>query len=557
MGLIKMSSEKTAWVVPGVVVVWLFLAVTCEARIIVVNDDGPADFNNIQAAIIDANDGDFVMVLPGTYKGNGNRDIDFLDKAITVQSIEPNDPDIVDATIIDLQSSYNRGFKFVSGEGPNSVLAGLTVTNGYGLSDAIPYGRTYGGAILCVDSSPVILQCVFKNNQAQSGGAIYCTQGGELGSPSNPILLNCTFNNNITYEYGGALSNYESSPIISGCIFKANSAWYSGGAIHNRIDSSPEIRNCTIVNNVAHVGGDGFGGGISYGSPAVTNCIFWANSDGGGTDESAQIHGGTPVVSYSCMKGLDTLAGSGNIGSDPCFADPCSGDYHLLQTSPCVDAGDPNYVPEANETDIDGEPRVMGGRVDMGVDEVEVLSIDLNMDELWMYQNLPGQTGSNITADASITYDPNVNSSYSYGWEIVLPGDVTLAPVTVDGGGAADGYWTFAAAGCDEPEGLSDSGQTFTVRVTVTGDDYGNTVQAEAEFGIALLGDINNDGVVNVADRSIANAFWRTGSAGAYTLQDCDVNCDGVVNVADRSITNAVWRGILGQNSVSSPCPLR
>jgi hypothetical protein len=138
-----------------------------------------------------------------------------------------------------------------------------------------------------------------------------------------------------------------------------------------------------------------------------------------------------------------------------------------------------------------------------------------------------------------------------------LPGDVSLAPVTVSGGGAGDGYWTFAARGCDEPRGLSDSGQTFTVMVTVTGDNYGNTGQAEAEFGIALLGDTNNDGVVNVADRSIANVFWRTGSAGPYTLRDGDVNCDGAVNVADRSIANAIWRGTLGQNSVSAPCPLR
>ena len=57
---------------------------------------------------------------------------------------------------------------------------------------------------------------------------------------------------------------------------------------------------------------------------------------------------------------------------------------------------------------------------------------------------------------------------------------------------------------------MSDSGQVFTVRVTVTGDDYGNTGQAEAEFGIALLGDVNNDGVVDVADRAIVNGFWRT-----------------------------------------------
>ncbi|MHC4498918.1 MAG: matrixin family metalloprotease, partial [Planctomycetota bacterium] len=198
------------------------------------------------------------------------------------------------------------------------------------------------------------------------------------------------------------------------------------------------------------------------------------------------------------------------------------------------------------------------------IDEVEItgrrsniLVVDFGLDNLWMYQNLPGQSNSDLMATVSVTDDPMGNSSYSYAWEIVLPGDVNLTPVTVDGGGAGDASWTFAARGCDEPGGLSDSGQTFTVRVTITGDDYGNTGQAEGQFGIALLGDTNNDGVVNVADRSIANAFWRTGSAGPYTLRDCDVNCDGVVNVADRSIANAIWRGILGQNSVSSPCPLR
>jgi hypothetical protein len=200
--------------------------------------------------------------------------------------------------------------------------------------------------------------------------------------------------------------------------------------------------------------------------------------------------------------------------------------------------------------------------IDEGVDYPRLtwevaLSPDIDMDEFWMYQSLPGQSNSDLTAGVSVTDDPMGNATYSYEWEIVLPGDVSLAPVTVDGGGAGDGYWTFAARGCDEPGGLSDSGQTFTVRVTVTGDDYGNTGQAEAEFGIALLGDTNNDGVVNVADRSIANAFWRTGSAGPYFSRDCDVNCDGVVNVADRSIANAIWRGILGQNSVSNPCPMR
>jgi hypothetical protein len=45
------------------------------------------------------------------------------------------------------------------------------------------------------------------------------------------------------------------------------------------------------------------------------------------------------------------------------------GDYHLLSDSPCIDAGDPNYAAEANETDLDGKSRVIGGRIDMGAYE--------------------------------------------------------------------------------------------------------------------------------------------------------------------------------------------
>jgi len=46
-----------------------------------------------------------------------------------------------------------------------------------------------------------------------------------------------------------------------------------------------------------------------------------------------------------------------------------NGDYRLLQDSPCINAGDPSYIAEPNETDLDGRPRVIGGRIDMGAYE--------------------------------------------------------------------------------------------------------------------------------------------------------------------------------------------
>jgi hypothetical protein len=186
-----------------------------------------------------------------------------------------------------------------------------------------------------------------------------------------------------------------------------------------------------------------------------------------------------------------------------------------------------------------------------------LLAIEMDMDKVWMYQSLPGQTNSELAATVSVTDDPLTNSSYTCQWEFILPDDVSIPPAITGGGTLSDPCCVFAAPPCDQPAGLSDSGQAFTIKVTVTGDNFGNTGTAEAQFGIALLGDANNDGVVNVADRSIINAFWRTGAAGPYTFTDCDVNGDTAVNVADRSIANAVWRGVLGQNSVSSPCSLR
>ena len=83
-----------------VALICLLAVVPCEARIISVDDDGPADFNNIQAAINDANDGDTVEIRRGTYTGDGNCDISFMGKGMTVRSTDPNDPAVVAATII-------------------------------------------------------------------------------------------------------------------------------------------------------------------------------------------------------------------------------------------------------------------------------------------------------------------------------------------------------------------------------------------------------------------------------------------------------------------------
>ncbi|MHC4365720.1 MAG: right-handed parallel beta-helix repeat-containing protein, partial [Planctomycetota bacterium] len=227
----------------SLVFLWMcvFLAIPCEGRIITVDDDGPADFNNIQAAIDDANDGDEVVLEPGTYTGDGNRDIDFLGKAITVRSTDPNDSNVVGTTVIDCngtETEWHRGFNFTNGEDLNSVLAGVTIVRGYASGD---WPDSMGGGIYCFESSPKIGNCRITGNIARySGGGIYCYRG-------SPIIRNCVVSDNTAENWGdgGGINCYDSEPVITNCVISGNSAGGWGGGIYN-VQSKLVISNCTI-----------------------------------------------------------------------------------------------------------------------------------------------------------------------------------------------------------------------------------------------------------------------------------------------------------------------
>jgi hypothetical protein len=283
-----------------------------------------------------------------------------------------------------------------------------------------------GGVYNQYDSSPTLNNCTFFKNSALHGGAMY--NDGEDGS-CNPVMNNCTFNDNTADDYGGAIGNSYSSPTLTNCTFTANSAHWRGGAMYN-IVGSLVLKNCVfsgnsadsgggmdnsfntlVLNNCLFTGNSGeYVGGIDnfnnhlfltnctfagnssvtissshYCILDITSCIFWGNA-GAAISSYDEV---VVTVNYSDLQG--GWPGEGNIDIDPCFTDPgywgnrddpnivvepndpnavwVDGDYHLLPGSPCINTGDPNYVPEPNETDLDGKPRVIGGRIDMGAYE--------------------------------------------------------------------------------------------------------------------------------------------------------------------------------------------
>ena len=431
------------------------------------------DYPTIQDAINAADDYDMVLVADGTYTGTGNRDIDFLGKAITVRSQSGPENCIIDCN--GTGGDEHRGFYFHSGEDANSVLEGFTIINGF---------QMYGGGIYCDRGNPTITDCTISDNSAESwkgGGGIYCkysnaiisncdiignttegqgagihceygsptiynctisgnTGGGGIscheGSPTisnctiignttegsgggiycdgdSPIITNCTISNNSAggrhLGGGGIYCGYSSSPTITNCIINGNSAESRGGGICCA-DSGPKINNCTVTGNKA-----GYkGGGIHcFGSsPTITNCIFWDNEALVGPEISlganssiwvnyTDVQGGRDDVYIGPYCPYCTLNwGLGNIDTDPCFVLPgywvdandpniiaepndpnavwLEGDYHLLPNSLCIDTGDPCYIPEPNETDLDGNPRIIGDAVDMGAYEASYIEAEMN-----------------------------------------------------------------------------------------------------------------------------------------------------------------------------------
>jgi len=259
------------------------LSVSCFADTFYVDANSPADFNDIQSAINDANDGDIIIVNPGRYTEH----INTLGKAITLQSTNPDDPQIISSTIIDGNDS-GTCITCNSHESENTIIAGFLITDGNSID---------GGGMYCTNQgSPTIKSCTFVNNKAESGGGLFCD------NESNLLITDCFFNFNEaiatsggTYDGGGAIYCEDSSLQITNCSFNSNSAsgkdnggWppclsgYGGAVFLN--DSTSAFLSCTFNGNYSfHDGGALY---INYSSvyPAISNCIFnnnKARQDGG------------------------------------------------------------------------------------------------------------------------------------------------------------------------------------------------------------------------------------------------------------------------------------
>ena len=354
----------------------------------------PTQCPTIQKAIDYSWDGTTVWVADEIYTGTGNRDIHFKGKSITVKSINGPGNCIIDCN--GSETDKHRGFNFHNNEGPNSVLDGFTIINGYGPEEYIGHNtRSVGGAIFCSGTSPKIINCIIKNNHAAYYGAgIFC-RNSNLTVKNSVISENLLINKPF-WPNGGGIYSLDSNLTIANSIISGNTApGASGGIYSNNLGAAITnctITNCTITGNASALNT----GAISNvrGNLTIKNSIIRDNSP----RQIASHYGGIASVTYSNIQ--DGWEGPTNIDTDPCFIDPgywadindvniivepndpnaiwIDGDYYLLPDSPCINTGDPCYVPQPNETDLDGNPRIIGSRVDMGAYEANYIKVPMH-----------------------------------------------------------------------------------------------------------------------------------------------------------------------------------
>lgn len=317
------------------------IAPRCAAAILYVSPLGSDDnsgsiaspYKTIQAAVNNASSGDTIALAYAIYQGNGNRDIDFAGKSLSIISRGGPGKAIIDCQ--GTQQEVHRAFYLHSKEA-NVVFDGLTIKN-----------STDNGAIKIDHSCSVKLnKCAFRDN---TGCAIVnagtltlgdCTflsnPSSGLGNAGTATLTGCTFSDNT--DSGDSVSNYIGCTVtLINCIFTGNTTSnisdgsggvYNGGTatligckftgntsngigsggVDNGISATITLTGCAFIDNTSK--GNGSGGFCNRGVTAtLTDCIFTGNTSNGGG--GGFCNGGRATLTNCVVSGNTTTHGNG------------------------------------------------------------------------------------------------------------------------------------------------------------------------------------------------------------------------------------------------------
>jgi hypothetical protein len=357
---------------------------------------------NIQDAVDVSGAGDLILVTNGVYKTGSRIFVDdtpcrlVVDKPVTVRSVNGPDSTIIEGFSLSGSFPWSLDSVRCAYLTNGAQLTGFTLTNGSVRATAYVNIIDPGGGVYCGSNSEIISNCVIINCAAYVGG------GAQVGTFRHCLITNCVGH----FGGGGACSaNLDHCEVIwnttdnvagglyycqaTNCNINDNLSLNGGGAYGGTIS------HCTVYGNYAAFdpyGGGGYAGGVN--NADVKDSIMYHNVADTGGDNVA-----LGTFTNCCCP--DLSVSDGNITNNPLFMDThgSPGNFHLQTNSPCINAGKNTF--DLEPTDLDGRPRLVGPKTDIGAYEFQ----DTNTNNYlsWLHNhNLP----TDISSD---TKDPDAD----------------------------------------------------------------------------------------------------------------------------------------------------
>jgi len=236
----------------------------------------------------------------------------------------------------------------------------------------------HGGGVYFEKSHIQLFDNIIYKNKTLNGGGVSFDGDPCTGIISGNIIYDNIATDDQGSEQGGGIEGFYGDLTITNNLIFDNVTQAEGGGVFLFKCPQVKLTNNTFYNNSAiHHGGGLY---LLDSRVIAANNIFWNDSAINGPE--IHLHtkgdGSNLVIKYSNVEGGQDLVhvdpdstlswGDGMIRHDPLFVEPLKNAFQLQYSSLCRNGGD-NTAPGMTLTDVEGDPRIAEGIVDMGADE--------------------------------------------------------------------------------------------------------------------------------------------------------------------------------------------
>jgi hypothetical protein len=260
----------------------------------------PTDYATAAEALEWVQEGDTVLLEPGTYSGLGFQDIEYSGPNCWI--IGGDEPE---NTIIDLKGGYFvHVYASAQWEWPVVGIETATFTNGRQAIDLGEYSTTN------------IRDCIFFQNEVALTDSVWFSSGS---------IVSCRFvDNDTAYLLGG--ESYES---FYDCVFESNTV-----AVHSVGGLNADFLNCVFVGNILAFSLD-FNSFLSIANSCISHNLIGIRDYSYDADLYLECNNvfGNDIDYYGCP---DQTGINGNISQEPYFCDTTFSTLSVASISPLL-----------------------------------------------------------------------------------------------------------------------------------------------------------------------------------------------------------------------------